>query len=1086
VSIKETVVTSDPTTAYARLHPGVQRWVWNQGWDRLRSVQAEAVDPVLSGSDLVVAAATASGKTEAAWLPVCSAIAAANDDGTSRTGVKALYLGPLKALINDQALRLEGLGELTDIPVHRWHGDVAGSSKRTVVNNPDGILLITPESLEALFVREGTKVATMFAGLRYIVIDELHSFIGIERGAQLQSLLHRIDLAVRRRVPRIGLSATLADLSIAADFLRPGHAESVTILDNPDGDTAEIKLQLRGYTKPDPAIPQPNTAGATDVAADPDADEAIHPTDDLAIGNHLFKTLRGHDNLVFANSRAKVEAYSDILDKFSHIHRVPNEFFPHHGNLSKEYREDVERRLRATDTPATAICTSTLEMGIDIGSTDSVAQIGAPGSVASLRQRLGRSGRRDQSAVLRMYVAERELSERTPPPDQVRAQLVQSIAMVNLMLEEHWYEPPNTADLHMSTLTQQILSVIAQHGGATAAELYTTLCATGPFSQIDRPTFLELLRNLGQSELLTQSSDGLLLHGPVGDKIVNHYSFYSAFQTSEEYRLVVRGRTLGSIPVDYPVLVGSLLIFTGRRWRVIDVDTKSRVIELTRSSGGRPPLFSGGTAEVADLVRQRMRRIYESDVVPTYLNAPAQGLLDEGRASYHRLLLGERELVGWGADTLVFCWRGDRILNTLAVALNQAGLRVSIGGVALTITRATTADVLDTITAVLAAPQPPPEELAASVLIKEREKYDEFLSDDLLARGYAAANLDVSGAWETLRHLASTQSREADPDSWSFAAVSPAEQATPAVLGVTAFAVVDVETTGFASQDDDRIIELAVVHCDPAGNITGRWTTLVAPDRDPGPTHVHGLTADDLNGAPAFADLTDWLAGLLDGRVVVAHNAPFDLAFLAAEHERADIDAPGWASLCTLELARRIDLTSTRSLQGCCAAADITVSRAHSALGDAEATAELLAHCLSVVRAKGITDLSDLGCLNPLPTRTHQGTRGPRLLPRTTSRPPGPEAISMAQLILRARATTSDTGPSNSYLAMVDSVVVASTGTRAEVKVPELVVSAARFGLDASDAAKLLCDYLASLLDSNPTAQQAQFLAALRAQLPRG
>lgn len=1073
-------MTSDPATAYSRLHPEVQRWVWNQGWDRLRSVQAEAVDPVLAGSDMVVAAATASGKTEAAWLPVCSAIAVANDHGTSQAGIKALYVGPLKALINDQALRLEGLGELTDIPVHRWHGDVAGSSKRAVGRNPDGILLITPESLEALFVREGTKIATMFAGLRYIVIDELHSFIGIERGAQLQSLMHRIDLAVRRRVPRIGLSATLADLNIAAEFLRPGHAQSVVVLDNPDGDTAEIKLQLRGYTKPDPAPEAADAATRDGLAMDPDADEAIHATDDLAIGNHLFNTLRGHDNLVFANSRAKVEAYSDILDKLSATHRVPNEFFPHHGNLSKEYREDVERRLRATDVPATAICTSTLEMGIDIGSTDSVAQIGAPGSVAALRQRLGRSGRRDQPAVLRMYVAERELSERTPPPDQVRAQLMQSIAMVNLMLEEHWYEPPNTADLHLSTLTQQILSVIAQHGGATAAELFTTLCATGPFARIDRALFLDLLRSLGESELLTQSSDGLLLHGPVGDRIVNHYTFYSAFQTSEEYRLVVRGRTLGSIPVDYPVLVGSLLIFTGRRWRVVDVDTKSRVIELTRSGGGRPPMFSGGGAEVADLVRQRMRSLYASDLVPAYLNAPGQGLLDEARASYRRLLLGERELVGWGADTLVFCWRGDRILNTLAVALNQAGLRVSIGGVALTVSGATTTDVLDTITAVLAEPQPAPEALAASVLIKEREKYDEYLSDDLLARGYAAASLDVPGAWETLRHLAATQAFGGAEDHWHSGNASPAAPQTPAVLGVTPFAVIDVETTGFASQDDDRVVEIAVVHCDPAGRVTGRWTTLVDAGRDPGPTHVHGLTAKELAGAPAFADLIDWLAELTAGRVVVAHNAPFDLAFLAAEHERADVDAPGWASLCTLELTALVGLSSARSLQECCAAAHIGITGAHSALGDAEATAGLLGHCLDLARQQGITELGGLGCRDPLPARSPvPQTTAPRLVPRTTPHAPDSRAVSMARLVSRGRAARSNDALANSYLALLDSALVAIRHEN-ELDRRDLLGSAQALGIETKDAVNLLETYIASLLACGPTVEQEAILRGLQ------
>ena len=920
----------------------------------------------------------------------------------------------------------------------------------------------------------------MFAGLRYIVIDELHSFIGIERGAQLQSLMHRIDLAVRRRVPRIGLSATLADLTIAAEFLRPGHAGSVAILDNPDGDTAEIKLQLRGYTKPDPAQIAPNAAAGEDLAADPDADDAVHATDDLAIGNHLFDTLRGHDNLVFANSRAKVEAYSDILDKLSATHRVPNEFFPHHGNLSKEYREDVERRLRASDVPATAICTSTLEMGIDIGSTDSVAQIGAPGSVAALRQRLGRSGRRDQPAVLRMYIAERELSERTPPPDQVRAQLMQSIAMVNLMLEEHWYEPPNIADLHLSTLTQQILSVIAQHGGATAAELFTTLCAAGPFNRINRATFVDLLRSLGESELLTQSSDGLILHGHVGDRIVNHYTFYSAFQTSEEYRLVVRGRTLGSIPVDYPVLVGSLLIFTGRRWRVVDVDTKSRVIELTRSSGGRPPMFSGGGAEVADLVRQRMRSLYESNVVPAYLNAPAQVLLDEARASYRRLLLGERELVGWGADTLVFCWRGDRILNTLAIALNQAGLRVSIGGVALTVTGATTADVLDTVAAILAEPQPAPEALAASVPIKEREKYDQYLSDDLLNRGYAAANLDVPGAWETLRHLAVTQVIESTESSWDQGNASSATPQTPPVLGVTPFAVIDVETTGFASQDDDRVIEIAVVHCDPTGKMTGRWTTLIDAGRDPGPTHVHGLTAEELVGAPVFADLTDWLSEMTASRVVVAHNAPFDLAFLAAEYERADVDTPAWASLCTRELTGIVGLGNARSLHDCCAAAQITPTGAHSALGDAQATADLLAHCLDLARHQGIADLADLGCRDTLPSPvSDRTTRQPRLLPRTTIRPPDSEAVSMARLVSRGRTQGALDAAANSYLALLDSALVASRNGH-HLDRRDLLKSARALGIETSNAADLLDSYLASLLASLPTVEQEARLRRLQ------
>ncbi len=326
--------------------------------------------------------------------------------------------------------------------------------------------------------------------------------------------------------------------------------------------------------------------------------------------------------------------------------------------------------------------------------------------------------------------------------------------MVNLMLHEKWFEPPNTSALHLSTLTQQMLSVIAQHGGATAAELFTTLCEKGSFRQVTRPLFVQLLRDLGASDIVMQTSDGLLLAGDRGDQIVNHYTFYTAFQTSDEYRLVARGRTLGSIPVDYPVLVGSLLIFAGRRWKVVDVDAKSRVIELDRSGGGRPPAFAGGGGEVADLVRRRMRTLYESAEIPPYLNHTAQTLLDEGRESYRRLLLSRRQLVDWGHDTLMFCWRGDRILNTLSVAFADQGLHVGLDGVSLHFQDASLDQVADTIALLATTEEPDPVALAASVQTKERDKYDQYLSDDLLAHAYAASRLDVPGAWDTLRHLA--------------------------------------------------------------------------------------------------------------------------------------------------------------------------------------------------------------------------------------------------------------------------------------------------------------------------------------------
>ncbi|MDT5024538.1 MAG: ATP-dependent helicase Lhr and Lhr-like helicase, partial [Micromonosporaceae bacterium] len=257
------------STAYELYHPSVQRWIYDSGWDRLRDAQERAAGPILAGDrDVIVAAATASGKSEAAWLPICSTLVRRREAGDCRPGIQALVISPLKALINDQYDRMTQLCDRLDIPVHRWHGDVATSKKSLVVRAPAGILLITPESIEAMFVNHGERIGRVLDDLRYMVIDELHSFVGTARGAQLQSLLHRIELCVRRHVPRIALSATLGseslgDFSGAAEFLRPGAGASVHIVSSAD-DAGEVRLQLRGYLTAAPRRISPPTGSPAD------------------------------------------------------------------------------------------------------------------------------------------------------------------------------------------------------------------------------------------------------------------------------------------------------------------------------------------------------------------------------------------------------------------------------------------------------------------------------------------------------------------------------------------------------------------------------------------------------------------------------------------------------------------------------------------------------------------------------------------------------------------------------------------------------------------------------------------------------
>jgi ATP-dependent helicase Lhr and Lhr-like helicase len=739
---------AETSSAFHLLHPKIQRWLWRQGWEALRDLQEASIPVLLAGEqDAVIAASTASGKTEAAFLPILTRLA--DDSGGS---VRVLYLSPLKALINDQFDRLEQLCEELDFPIARWHGDVAASQKKKLLARPAGVLIITPESLEALFVLQGPRVLSLFARLDYVVIDELHAFIGSERGQQLQSLLQRIDLAVRRRVPRIALSATLGDLSLACEFLRPGRGEAVHRIVSP-GIGQELKVQVRGYRAVPPQL-SPARIKALAAAGEEAPLEETVTGDNLEISLHLFAKLRGGHHLIFANSRTTVELYADLLRRHCEVHGIPKEFWPHHGSLSRDLREETEAAIKDRARPASAVCTTTLELGIDVGAIESVAQIGPPSSVASLRQRLGRSGRQGGAAVLRAYIQEDEIDERTPPQRKLRSRLVQAIAAVQLLVAG-WCEPPEPGALHLSTLVQQVLSSIAQHGGARADQLWRALCREGAFRAVDSALFAELLCSLGSHELIQQLHSGEVVLDLAGERVVNHYGFYAAFQTAEEYRLTSGGRALGTLPISYPLFPGLYLIFGGRRWVVLEVDEERKTVDLQPAQGGRLPGFEGGRgAPVHARVREEMLAIYQSGTIPLFLDAQARDLLAEGRAHFARLGLQDHRLVADAGGTILFAWQGDRVFDTLVVWLSARGLRVAQDGMALLFPNASPAEVRRELAAIAAADPPGARELASSVVNKRTEKFHLYLSEPLLALDYASGRLDVEGAWVAAREIA--------------------------------------------------------------------------------------------------------------------------------------------------------------------------------------------------------------------------------------------------------------------------------------------------------------------------------------------
>jgi ATP-dependent helicase Lhr and Lhr-like helicase len=734
-------VTEAVSAAFDRLAEPVKRWIWQQRWTELRDVQERAIPAVLDGGDVVLAARTASGKTEAVFLPLISRILPGMDGG--EPGFAAVYVSPLKALINDQFRRLESLLEICGIPLHRWHGDVPSGAKQRARERPSGIVLITPESLEATLVRRGREAARLFGRAEAFVVDELHAFIGTERGRQLQSILNRIEVATgRERIDWIGLSATLGDMTLAADELRPGAGTDVTVIESRDGEQ-ELLLQVRGYCQPVTA----NLPAVDGTVREPDAYEQM--------AEHMFKVLRGKRNLLFGGSRRNVEVFADRLREMCEGARLPNEFFAHHGNLARSERETVEERLRDDPRPTTAVATSTLELGIDIGAVDGVAQIGPGWSVASLRQRLGRSGRRaGKPAVLRAYIAEPEFESDLHPADRLRLDLVQAIAMVELLLEK-WCEPPRSSGLHLSTLLHQVLAIICQFGALQPDAAWHILCSRGPFRSVDRALFAEVLQAMArpEAELIEMAPDRSLMLGVHGEKISAGHEFYAVFMTPEEFRVVAEGKALGTLPIDKTFAPGQTIIFNGRRWRILTVDPRARVIEVQPTKAALPPKFGGDFSGLHDRIPLTMKEILAKTDVPAFLDGKARELLEQGRRSFFDTGLDRRAIVEVGTDCSVFPWVGSVKLETFALALMVRGLEASAEAHVIEVRNCSVSDLGEILREMADSAPPAGEALARRAAKLHRAKYDPFLTEPLLQHALAEERLDPASVPGVARRI---------------------------------------------------------------------------------------------------------------------------------------------------------------------------------------------------------------------------------------------------------------------------------------------------------------------------------------------
>jgi ATP-dependent Lhr-like helicase len=734
------ILTSDATGAFTRLAPFIQEFIWTHGWTDLRDVQTRAIAAAFdTDRHRLLAAGTASGKTEAAFLPILTQLYA---DPPSSIG--ALYIGPLKALINDQFLRLTDLCQEAGILVTAWHGDVARGKKQALLRNPAGILQITPESLEGLLLRRSAELTHVFGDLRWVVIDEVHAFMESDRGGQVLALLDRLSRFARDhdRLPRrVGLSATLGDYGEAAAWLGGISNRGVEVI--AEQGTRDVYLLVDRFPAP---LATDDSSRRDD--ADTAGDRLIAREPELV--RTAYQTTRHGKSLIFTNSRADAEQIVAGLRAMAEREHTLDIYHVHHGSISAELREAAETAMRDGEGPACTAATVTLELGIDLGQLDRVLQLGPTSSVASFLQRLGRAGRRGQRPEMLFLIRDDEPQSHESVLDRIPWDLLQSIAVIQLYAEEKWIEPHERAPLPGSLLYQQTMSILGSAGELTPPQLAERVLTLAPFQSFTQDDLRSLLRHLLEIDHIERAEDGALILGLAGERVVDDYRFLATFVDPTEWAVREGASAIGTVANSVPE--GERFALAGRVWEVVALLEKERQIIVKRVHGGVRTLFSGaGGPDVHDRVVDRMRRILEEDTQYPYLAARALTRLAEARRMARTNRIATRpQVVALGGDRLaIIPWAGSRQLRTMTLYLTSQGKRVVPHRFWIELTTAPgEAEAVDAELGRIGG-----EEWDATAMLAssdrslwERAKYDTFLPDDLLKRSFVADHLDIANA----------------------------------------------------------------------------------------------------------------------------------------------------------------------------------------------------------------------------------------------------------------------------------------------------------------------------------------------------
>ena len=771
-------------SVFDRYAPFIQDFIYDHEWESLRGIQVAAGKAIFNTEDhVLLTAQTASGKTEAAFFPILTEFW---EDPPASVG--AIYIGPTKALINDQFFRLTDLCEEADIPVWHWHGDVSASHKAKLMKKPSGILQLTPESLEAILMRRHSAVAKLFCDLRYVVIDEVHSLLRGDRGGQCLCLIERLSRMAGVDPRRIGLSATIGDPEAVGAFLAAGTGRRTIVprVEEPprtwrlsmehfyttgpqapeslvrSRDGAEVQVvavQEEGpkALPPHPDRPGPCKADCSSTEISPWAPD--EPPTDTAPANadpgcaYIFNHTRGKKCLIFTNSREEAEDVCTVLRAYCEHNGEPDRFLIHHGNLSASIRESAEELMRDEASDLSIVATATLELGIDVGRLERAFQIDAPFTVSGFLQRMGRTGRRGAPPEMWFVMREDQPEARALTPETIPWKLLQGIALVQLYREERWVEPPRLDRLPYSLLCHQTLAILASEGELTPAQLTTRVLTLTVFRRVSTDDFRELLRFLLSHDYVEATEAGGLIVGLAGERVTNNYKFYAVFQENIEYTVRCDSQEIGTLVAPPPP--GEKVAIAGHVWIVEEVDHKRHLLYVTQVKGRVPAYFGECPGDINTRVLERMRQALDEHVPYPYLQENARARLAQARHVAANGGLTKSPLVNLGGN--MWCllpWLGSYAFLALERLLKikcakELGLKGLDSSRPYYMTFIMSPEIDErafyTVVANEAEALDDPMGLIYPGEVPTFEKYDELVPELLVRKGFAEGTLDVAG-----------------------------------------------------------------------------------------------------------------------------------------------------------------------------------------------------------------------------------------------------------------------------------------------------------------------------------------------------